>query len=127
MGLVFMGKAACGGEAEREAGAAPQTPGKGCNPLHPCCSFEGRRRRGREGGWGEAPYQDRPDRVLLCSSALGSGYFQVTRSCRYIGNSSMATRTCVMPSRSRTVTVLSSSVWKSTVTQKGVPISSWRR
>jgi len=29
MVLVFMGKAACGGEEEREAGAQPQTPGKG--------------------------------------------------------------------------------------------------
>ena len=33
----------------------------------------------------------------------------------------------LMVSRSRTVTVWSSRLWKSTVMQKGVPISSWRR
>ena len=38
-----------------------------------------------------------------------------------------ATRSCSIVSRSRTVTVRSSSVSKSTVTQNGVPISSWRR
>jgi hypothetical protein len=58
---------------------------------------------------------------------LDQDYLQVTLSNRYIGNSSIATRTWVILSRSRTVTVLSSSVWKSTVTQYGVPISSWRR
>ena len=39
----------------------------------------------------------------------------------------MGTRTCSMLSRSRMVTAWSSSVSKSTVTQSGVPISSWRR
>ena len=41
--------------------------------------------------------------------------------------SSIFTRSCRMVSRSRTVTVWSCSVWKSTVTQNGVPISSCRR
>ena len=43
------------------------------------------------------------------------------------GTSASGTRSCVMESRSRTVTASSSSVSKSTVTQYGVPISSWRR
>ena len=38
-----------------------------------------------------------------------------------------ATRSCASESRSRTVTVRSSSVWWSIVTHYGVPISSWRR
>ena len=38
-----------------------------------------------------------------------------------------ATRSCASESRSRTVTVRSSSDWWSIVTQNGVPISSWRR
>ena len=40
---------------------------------------------------------------------------------------SMGTRSWRMVSRSRMVTALSSRVSKSTVTQRGVPISSWRR
>ena len=36
-------------------------------------------------------------------------------------------RSCFIESRSRTVTASSVSVSKSTVTQNGVPISSWRR
>ena len=39
----------------------------------------------------------------------------------------MGTRSCSRVSRSRMVTFLSSMVSKSTVTQKGVPASSWRR
>src|SRR5581483_278888 len=40
----------------------------------------------------------------------------------------MGTRTCAMLSRSRIVTASSAStVWKSMVTQSGVPTSSWRR
>ena len=38
-----------------------------------------------------------------------------------------ATRSWLIESRSRTVTAWSSRVSKSTVTQYGVPISSWRR
>ncbi len=42
--------------------------------------------------------------------------------------SSIGNRTCSSESRSRRVTVLSSStVWPSMVTHQGVPISSWRR
>jgi hypothetical protein len=40
---------------------------------------------------------------------------------------SILTRVCSIESRSRTVTVSSSSVWPSTVAQNGVPTSSWRR
>ena len=43
------------------------------------------------------------------------------------GTASRPTRSCVIVSRSRTVTAWSSRVSKSTVTQNGVPISSWRR
>ena len=39
----------------------------------------------------------------------------------------MATRSCRIESRSRTVTAWSFSESKSIVTQYGVPISSWRR
>src|SRR5215813_4037536 len=46
---------------------------------------------------------------------------------RLLSSSETATRSWPIESRSRTVTVLSSSDWKSTVTQNGVPISSWRR
>lgn|GEM_PF-5222764 len=42
-------------------------------------------------------------------------------------SSATGTRVCSIVSRERTVTVSSSSESKSTVTQKGVPISSWRR
>ena len=43
---------------------------------------------------------------------------------RNFGSSAIATRTWPIVSRSRTVTVLSSRVWKSTVMQNGVPTSS---
>ena len=42
-------------------------------------------------------------------------------------SSAIGTRTCAIESRSRIVTCRSSSESKSTVTQSGVPISSWRR
>jgi len=58
---------------------------------------------------------------------IESAYLHITFSTRYPGNSSISRRICVIPSRSRTVTVWSSSVWKSTVTQNGVPISSCLR
>ena len=56
-----------------------------------------------------------------------------TRSSNHGSNWSMGMRCCSIESRSRTVTVFLSSspfsprVSKSTVTQNGVPISSWRR
>ena len=46
---------------------------------------------------------------------------------KYPSTWSSETRSWCMVSRSRTVTALSSRVSKSTVTQNGVPISSWRR
>ena len=49
------------------------------------------------------------------------------RSSIYLRRSAMATRSCCMVSRSRTVTVWVASVSKSTQMAKGVPISSWRR
>ncbi len=51
----------------------------------------------------------------------------IRRAARYPSIWSRDTRSCFIVSRSRTVTALSSSVSKSTVTQNGVPISSWRR
>ena len=45
----------------------------------------------------------------------------------YSPNLSKAIRSCSMESRIRTVAAWSSSESKSTVTQNGVPISSWRR
>ena len=50
-----------------------------------------------------------------------------SRSPTVVSSSSIGTRTCSVVSRSRTVTALSSSESKSTVTASGVPISSWRR
>jgi len=49
------------------------------------------------------------------------------RSERYVTRESMPIRSWAIVSRSRTVTAWSSRVSKSTVTQNGVPISSWRR
>src|SRR4029077_15208889 len=40
---------------------------------------------------------------------------------------SIGTRSCASESRSRSVTVRSSTLWWSIVRQNGVPISSWRR
>ena len=80
-----------------------------------------------------------PERVLKslspASSAWGSraqaygkcGCQKTSFSPIHAGSSSTLRRTWVIASRSRTVTVPSSTVSKSTVTQKGVPISSWRR
>ena len=51
----------------------------------------------------------------------------LSRSVRNPASASSGTRSWPIVSRSRTVTAWSSSESKSTVTQKGVPISSWRR
>jgi len=53
--------------------------------------------------------------------------YRGSRSSRYPTRRSRPTRSWVMVSRSRTVTARSPSESKSTVTQNGVPISSWRR
>ena len=53
--------------------------------------------------------------------------YRGSRSSRYPTSRSSPTRSWVMVSRSRTVTARSVSESKSTVTQNGVPISSWRR
>ena len=52
---------------------------------------------------------------------------QASRPLRTTATSDAASRSCPMLSRSRTVTVWSSRLWKSTVMHHGVPISSWRR
>ena len=81
--------------------------------------------------------------AVLCGSAcdvlrrrvcLDDGTLQnFTRSATYAATRSMGMRICSMLSRSRIVTQLSAgvlsspTVWKSTVMQKGVPISSSRR
>ena len=66
-----------------------------------------------------------PDHDLVEPSRALVG--QARRSRRYPTSSSMGTRSCSIESRSRTVTAWSSSESKSTVTQYGVPSSSWRR
>ena len=88
---------------------------------------------------GFSPEVSAPERVLKslspASSAWGSraqaygkcGCQKTSFSPIHAGSSSTLRRTWVIASRSRTVTVPSSTVSKSTVTQKGVPISSWRR
>ena len=60
-------------------------------------------------------------------SSFGERHGASKRRTSSSGSSSIATRSCSSESRSRTVTVRSSSDWWSTVTQHGVPISSWRR
>src|SRR4029453_7145337 len=65
--------------------------------------------------------------------AQGFEIHQAIREISKPARSLMATRSCFMESRSRSVTVsrsaasFSPSVSKSTVTPNGVPISSWRR
>ncbi len=59
--------------------------------------------------------------------ATGAGQAPRSRSARYAFRPSSGTRSWPIVSRSRTVTASSSSESKSTVTQNGVPISSWRR
>ena len=78
-------------------------------------------------------------RPLLLGAAVkqrgesGEVHQNTSFSVRYAFNSEMGIRTCSIESRSRTVTQPSAgsvslpTVWKSTVMQKGVPISSWRR
>ena len=50
-----------------------------------------------------------------------------TSSSTIARRASILMRSCCIESRWRTVTVPSSKVWWSTVTQNGVPIASWRR
>ena len=84
---------------------------------------------------------DRYPDILQCSESAGAPpnsitaaqnisihIYQYSSFCsKYFSSSAMGKRICSMLSRSRTVTVSFSRVSKSTVTQKGVPISSWRR
>ena len=69
------------------------------------------------------------DAVAVYASAASFGEVQGASSfpASTSGSSSIATRSWVSVSRSRTVTVRSSSDWWSIVTHHGVPISSWRR
>ena len=53
--------------------------------------------------------------------------YAISRCRNSAAHSSLWTRHCCKLSRSRIVTVPSSSVWLSTVMQNGVPTSSWRR
>ncbi len=69
---------------------------------------------------------------LLCSAHMGDAQpwtcqQPASRSATYDEIWSSPTRSCFIVSRSRTVAALSSRLSKSTVTQYGVPISSWRR
>ena len=87
-----------------------------------------------------APVAALPARVEVLVGDLGAGgharnlhprapdYVRfVTRCSSSAPSSATGTRSCTSVSRSRSVTVSSSSVWWSTVTPNGVPISSWRR
>ena len=58
-------------------------------------------------------------RQKRCQNSIFSSIYRIA--------SGTESRICSIVSRSRTVTVPSSRVWKSTVRQYGVPISSWRR
>ena len=62
-------------------------------------------------------------RASAATGQRGGRRFGATRA----ASSGREARSWVMVSRSRTVTVPSSRLWKSTVRQKGVPISSYRR
>jgi hypothetical protein len=61
------------------------------------------------------------------TATFGEVQGAASRPASQSGSSSIATRLWLSVSRSRTVTVRSSSDWWSIVTQYGVPISSWRR
>lgn len=66
--------------------------------------------------------------VRIFSYVLRAGRFQVESCAARKSRSSLTfTRSCVIESRWRTVTTSSFIVSPSIVTQKGVPISSWRR
>ena len=75
------------------------------------------------GGDGERRRQDRG----RPHASFGDRHGAVSRAPSSAGRSSIATRSCSSVSRSRIVTVRSSTLWWSTVTHHGVPISSWRR
>jgi hypothetical protein len=75
------------------------------------------------------PRRCSPTRATSRYAAASLGVVQGARRRRSSSSptSSSGMRTCSSVSRSRSVTVRSSSVWWSTVTPHGVPISSWRR
>ena len=66
-------------------------------------------------------------RALEDCSSFGVVHGACTRRCSSCASPSIGRRSCVSESRSRTVTVPSVTLSWSIVTQKGVPISSWRR
>ena len=72
------------------------------------------------------PFRDTVAHVRAVAASI-LGYAPFSRSARYSSICASGTRSCAIESRSRTVTALSSSESKSTVTHSGVPISSWRR
>ncbi len=82
--------------------------------------FRGRSEDGARGGWPRAPFSlPRPEKPAGRQTRI--------RSSRYGMICSSEMRVCCIESRSRTVTVPFSIVSPSTVMQKGVPASSWRR
>ena len=74
-----------------------------------------------------APVAALPARVEIGVGDLCAGAAHCTRSSSRSASSATGTRSWLSESRSRSVTVSSSSVWWSIVTPNGVPISSWRR
>ena len=93
----------------------------------------GRARPERDQRAGAPPARPARDAMrALCTRTRAGGpatarQQPMSRSAKQRVMPSRLTRSWVMVSRSRTVTALSSRVSKSTVTQNGVPISSWRR
>jgi Fic family protein len=81
----------------------------------------------RAAGAGRPLEGGRLGRLSQTAATFGDCHGAASRAASTSASSSIATRSWPSESRSRTVTVRSSSVWWSTVTQYGVPISSWRR
>ena len=100
--------------ADRARGAAADDDGPGRAADHARRRRRPRRRRRRRSRYASA---------ASFGEVQGAASFPASTS----GSSSIATRSWVSVSRSRTVTVRSSSDWWSIVTHHGVPISSWRR
>jgi len=131
----------------RAAGAGGVRPGRACVPHeHKRATLPERRRRSE--GTPRAPRSPHPSSMLFARaraqakhealpptcvdaayppSSFGERHGAASRAARSSPSASIATRSWARESRSRTVTVWSSSVWWSIVTQYGVPISSWRR
>src|SRR5439155_19083840 len=105
----------CGDDRARgHPGGKPQEPGRREEPAR------GQDQREARGRHQEEADDIERDPGVPCRQAH-------RRSRRRSTNDATGIRSWTIESRSRTVAARSSSVLKSTVTQKGVPTSSWRR